>query len=239
MIDTWLAQWGLRLPSSNDATLRLQPAEGPELVMERLEGGWLFVVELGLVPSGLPLGVILQLLQVNSPFSSLAPVKLAADDAGRLVLWAEARDGVDDVDALNRLHDRLREGHSRLVPLLEPTGEWVPAQIQTSALVFVWTQGEGAILPIKSAVGNFSNRWATRRWPICSCCNELSCQHHFYRAPSWFNEPRPSRWAFLFLESGYPIHSAPERAAGFVLSPVISALATTVVCLPVCFHAVW
>lgn len=34
MIDTWLAQWGLRLPSSNDATLRLQPAEGPELVME-------------------------------------------------------------------------------------------------------------------------------------------------------------------------------------------------------------
>ena len=41
MIDTWLAQWGLRLPSSNDATLRLQPAEGPELVMERLEGGWL------------------------------------------------------------------------------------------------------------------------------------------------------------------------------------------------------
>lgn len=29
MIDTWLAQWGLRLPSSNDATLRLQPAEGP------------------------------------------------------------------------------------------------------------------------------------------------------------------------------------------------------------------
>ena len=89
------------------------------------------------MPSGLPLGVILQLLQVNSPFSSLAPVKLAADDAGRLVLWAEARDGVDDVDALNRLHDRLREGHSRLVPLLEPTGELVPAQIQTSALVFV------------------------------------------------------------------------------------------------------
>ncbi|HBO6811717.1 CesT family type III secretion system chaperone SpcU [Pseudomonas aeruginosa] len=137
MIDTWLAQWGLRFPSSNDATLRLQPAEGPELVMERLEGGWLFAVELGLVPSGLPLGVILQLLQVNSPFSSLAPVKLAADDAGRLVLWAEARDGVDDVDALNRLHDRLREGHSRLVPLLESTGELVPAQIQTSALVFV------------------------------------------------------------------------------------------------------
>ena len=65
------------------------------------------------------LGVQLQLLQANGPFSALAPVHVAADSAGDLVLWVEVQEGHVDVPTLNNWYAKLCQGHRHLSPLLE------------------------------------------------------------------------------------------------------------------------
>ncbi|MBV4465844.1 CesT family type III secretion system chaperone [Pseudomonas sp. SWRI79] len=112
----WLEQWNLTLPSSSVEACRLQVADGPELVLEKMQGGWLMAMRLGALSHPLPQGVLLQLLQVNSPFSPLYPVRLTADGTGELVLWVEAQEGQVDVPALNEWYGKLCQGYAVISP---------------------------------------------------------------------------------------------------------------------------
>ncbi|MGE7956965.1 CesT family type III secretion system chaperone [Pseudomonas sp. NPDC089530] len=111
-LKSWLDQWDLALPSEDQHTCRLRIGEGPELLLERMPDGWLIALRLGALPKTLLQGVVLQLLQVNSPFSPLAPVRLTADVAGDLVLWVEAGEGQADVETLNAWYGKLLQGHA-------------------------------------------------------------------------------------------------------------------------------
>ncbi|MBK5527082.1 CesT family type III secretion system chaperone [Pseudomonas sp. TH08] len=119
-VKAWLDQWDLALPSEAQQTCRLRVGDGPELLLERTPGGWLIALRLGALPRTLLQGVVLQLLQVNSPFSLLAPVRMTADIAGDLVLWVEALDGQADVEQLNTWYGKLLQGHTLFSSLTEP-----------------------------------------------------------------------------------------------------------------------
>nr|WP_314397576.1 CesT family type III secretion system chaperone [Pseudomonas lundensis] len=118
-VQHWLDQWGIQLPANNAETCHLQVADDPELVLEKVPGGWLMAMRLGRLPSPMLLGVQLQLLQANGPFSALAPVHVAADSAGDLVLWVEVQEGHVDVPTLNNWYAKLCQGHRHFSPLLE------------------------------------------------------------------------------------------------------------------------
>lgn len=66
----WWEQWNLLLPFSNTETCRSRVTDGPELVLGRMQGGWLMAMRLEALATTLR-QVLLQLLQVNSPFSPL------------------------------------------------------------------------------------------------------------------------------------------------------------------------
>ena len=119
ILEKWLDQWGISLPAHDAETCRLQVADDPELVLEKIQGGWLMAMRLGSVPNPMLLGVQLQLLQANGPFCALAPVHLAADSAGDLVLWVEVQEGAVDVPTLNQWYAKLCQGHAHFSPLLE------------------------------------------------------------------------------------------------------------------------
>ena len=46
-VQHWLDQWGIQLPANNAETCRLQVADDPELVLEKVPGGWLMAMRLG------------------------------------------------------------------------------------------------------------------------------------------------------------------------------------------------
>lgn len=119
-LKNWLEQWDLTMPPEEQRTCRLHIGEGPEVVLERIAQGWLIALRLGALPKRLLQGAVLQLLQVNSPFSVLAPVRLTADVAGDLVLWVEALDGQADVESLNAWYGKLLQGHTLFSSLTEP-----------------------------------------------------------------------------------------------------------------------
>ncbi|CAM2906791.1 CesT family type III secretion system chaperone [Pseudomonas gessardii] len=119
-LKNWLEQWDLAMPPEDQPTCRLHIGEDPEVLLERVPHGWLIALRLGALPKRLLQGVVLQLLQVNSPFSVLAPVRLTADAAGDLVLWVEALDGQSDVESLNAWYGKLLQGHTLFKSLTEP-----------------------------------------------------------------------------------------------------------------------
>ena len=51
ILEKWLDQWGISLPAHDAETCRLQVADDPELVLEKIQGGWLMAMRLGSVPS--------------------------------------------------------------------------------------------------------------------------------------------------------------------------------------------
>lgn len=134
-VKAWLDQWDLELPPEAQHTCRLRIGDGPELLLERTPGGWLIALRLGALPSPLLQGVVLQLLQVNSPFSVLAPVRLTADVAGDLVLWIEALEGQADVEQLNAWYGKLLQGHTSFSSLTAPGATLTDAPMRSGVFV--------------------------------------------------------------------------------------------------------
>ncbi|MDR9860937.1 MULTISPECIES: CesT family type III secretion system chaperone [Pseudomonas] len=134
-VEAWLDQWDLALPSEAQQTCRLRVGDGPELLLERTPGGWLLALRLGPLPRTLLQGVVLQLLQVNSPFSLLAPVRMTADVAGDLVLCVEALDGQADVEQLNAWYGKLLQGHSLFSSLTAQGATLTDAPLQGGVFV--------------------------------------------------------------------------------------------------------
>ncbi|WP_211222767.1 SpcU [Paludibacterium yongneupense] len=102
---------------------RLQSPDGRSLALlpGAQQGDWVLLMRLGPCPSTPGQGVVLLLLQANSPFSDLAPVRLTADGAGELALWVGVRDGPGSAAALDDGCRKLSIAHAYFARVLNAT----------------------------------------------------------------------------------------------------------------------
>lgn len=133
-IQDWLDQWKLKLPAMSVETCFIQIADGPEIGLEKIQGGWLMAIRIGRISNKISLGVHMQLLQANSPFSPLAPIKLTADGTGEIVLVVEVQEGKVDILTINSWYGKLCQGSYYFRNLLETTAGGATANADRPAL---------------------------------------------------------------------------------------------------------
>ncbi|WP_036771274.1 hypothetical protein [Photorhabdus australis] len=118
MLQEWLKKYQLELPLAGE-TLRIKNKQSPDVLLERFDENYLLAVKLGDYPGKVLQGVMLQLLQVNNPFSALYPVRLTADVAGDLLLWLPLSTEATE-DECDSAYYKLLDGHQALSPMLNP-----------------------------------------------------------------------------------------------------------------------
>ncbi|PKQ79311.1 hypothetical protein AOX56_14275 [Aeromonas sobria] len=126
MLIDWLSSLGLTLPAAGESrVIRFEGA--PELWFEKIEGQYVLALPLAPLPLKMLAGVMLLLLQVNSPLSTLQPVRLTVDGQGLLLLWC-ALDDHADPQACQVVCDLLHAGYHELLPLLQAQEESIPVR---------------------------------------------------------------------------------------------------------------
>lgn len=126
MLSEWLNELGLSLPEAGESR-RIRFEAAPELWLERMGEQYVLALPLAPLPLNGLAGVMLTLLQVNSPMSTLQPARLAADGSGRLLLWL-ALDGAAEPWECQAACDLLHCGHDALSPWLQAPEEGVPVR---------------------------------------------------------------------------------------------------------------
>jgi hypothetical protein len=116
----WLARRGMALPARAGDECRLADGDGRELILTAgaAAGEWLLLARAGPCPPAPGAGTLLLLLQLNSPFSDLAPMRLTADGAGELLLWIGIADGGAAGPALDAACHTLALGQDCLARVL-------------------------------------------------------------------------------------------------------------------------
>lgn len=126
MLADWLSASGLTLPAAGES--RLIRFEGaPELWLEKIGGQYVLALPLAPLPSKMLVGVMLLLLQVNSPLSTLQPARLTVDGQGQLLLWC-ALDEQAEQSTCQSACDLLHGGYHALLPLLQAPEESIPVR---------------------------------------------------------------------------------------------------------------
>jgi len=118
MIKEWLAQLGIAAFDESRDAFRISVEQGPEILLEKEVGDWLMAVRVGACPSYLSQGKWLVLLQINGPFSPMAPFHLTVDTAGEILLWVRIPESEMDVGLLNTRYQALQEYYAYLYGFL-------------------------------------------------------------------------------------------------------------------------
>ncbi|MGL6512305.1 hypothetical protein ACSZM2_00335 [Aeromonas hydrophila] len=124
MLSEWLNELGLSLPEAGESR-RIRFEAAPELWLERMGEQYVLALPLAPLPLNGLAGVMLTLLQVNSPMSTLQPARLSADGRGHLLLWLQLKEELD-LAACQSACDLLHSAYTALLPLLQEPEEVVP-----------------------------------------------------------------------------------------------------------------
>lgn len=140
MITAWLAQLGIgSLDGSQDA-FSISVEQGPDILLEKELGGWLMAARIGACPSNLSQGKWLVMLQINGPFSPMAPFHITVDTAGDILLWSRMLEPEISLDLLNARYQSLQEYYAYLDSFLyqdQPIDTQVTSRGMASSFNFV------------------------------------------------------------------------------------------------------
>ena len=126
MLIDWLSSLGLVLPVAGESRV-IRFEDAPELWLEQIGGQYVLALPLVPLPPKMLSGVMLLLLQVNSPLSTLQPARLTVDGQGHLLLWC-ALDELADQQACQSACDLLHSAYKALLPLLQVPEESIPVR---------------------------------------------------------------------------------------------------------------
>lgn len=132
MLTEWLNELGQTLPGMGESR-RIRFESAPELWLENMSGQYVLALPLAPMPSKALSGVVLMLLQANSPQSTLQPARLSADGRGHLLLWLSLEEEASLV-ACQSACDLLHSAHATLLPLLQES-DYVPPSREGSLFV--------------------------------------------------------------------------------------------------------
>lgn len=121
MLVEWLKGLGQSLPAAGESRC-IRFESSPELLLERIGEQYVLALPMSPLPSNGLSGVMLLLLQVNSPISALQPARLTADSSGRLLLWVPLEE-LASHEACQSACDLLHNAHDALQPLLQEPEE--------------------------------------------------------------------------------------------------------------------
>lgn len=126
MLVEWLKRLGQSLPAAGESRC-IRFESSPELWLERMGDQYVLALPMAPLPSNGLSGVMLLLLQVNSPMSALQPTRLTADSSGRLLLWLPLEE-LASPEACQSACDLLHSAHGALQPLLQEPEESIVIQ---------------------------------------------------------------------------------------------------------------
>lgn len=126
MLVEWLKGLGQSLPAAGESR-RIRFESSPELWLERMGDQYVLALPMAPLPSNGLSGVMLLLLQVNSPMSALQPTRLTADSSGKLLLWLPLEE-LASPEMCQSTCDLLHSAYCSLLPLLQEPEEDIPIQ---------------------------------------------------------------------------------------------------------------
>ena len=126
MLIDWLGSLGLALPAAGESRV-IRFEDAPELWFEKIDGQYVLALPLAPLPTRMLSGIMLLLLQVNSPLSTLQPARLTVDGRGHLLLWCTLDEHADP-EVCQAACDKLHAGYHELLPLLQAQEESIPVR---------------------------------------------------------------------------------------------------------------
>ena len=140
MITTWLAQLGIASLNSAEDVFNITVDQGPNILFEKELGDWLMAARIGPCPRDLSQGKWLVMLQINGPFSPMAPFHITVDTAGDILLWSRISESEISLELLNLRYQALLEYYTYLDNFLykeESTEAQVTSRTMTGSFNFV------------------------------------------------------------------------------------------------------